>query len=148
MAEEMEDIAKLLGAQIVGEVPDVGGGALGAAHLAKFYAARMLQVRQPQPGPDAEGRKDRHLELCLSAVTVQSLADLAHLLGLVDQSTDPVSSAAVLLERFAALALEEIREKLSEADAGTSLEQVAEDVVRTVTRRLMGSAGSGRQAAG
>jgi hypothetical protein len=61
MAENIRMIAAKLGASIVGQVPDVGGGAFGAAKLANYVAAAIgrpvrcatvmvkpvVEVRQP-----------------------------------------------------------------------------------------------------
>lgn len=53
MARKIEKIADLLGATVAGELPDTGGGAFGAARLAKLVAS--LQKRL-EPG---EGRCPR-----------------------------------------------------------------------------------------
>jgi hypothetical protein len=53
MAKNIEKIADRLGAKIVGAIPDVGGGAFGAARLARIHEA--LQARLiPQQGRKAE----------------------------------------------------------------------------------------------
>jgi hypothetical protein len=52
MTEDLEEVAKLLGAEIVGQVPDVGRGVLGAARLAKIYQARTQEIcRRLQESP-------------------------------------------------------------------------------------------------
>jgi hypothetical protein len=57
MPYDIEAIARLLGAKIVGQIPDVGGGPPAAVYLAKVYQARMEALRgagpssRPRPGP-------------------------------------------------------------------------------------------------
>jgi hypothetical protein len=41
MAKNREKLTALLGAKIVGEVPDVGGGAFGMARLARILHERL-----------------------------------------------------------------------------------------------------------
>ena len=41
MAKHREKLALLLGAKIVGEVPDVGGGVFGMARLARILHERL-----------------------------------------------------------------------------------------------------------
>ena len=45
MAKNRDTLAKLLGAKIVGEVPDVTGGAFGMAHLAHILHQRLTPSR-------------------------------------------------------------------------------------------------------
>lgn len=45
MDDWTREFAKSLGADIVAELPDVGHGALGAAHYAEFYRRRMAEIR-------------------------------------------------------------------------------------------------------
>ena len=52
MSHPLEDIAKRLGADIIGEISDDGGGAFGAARLAHIYQQRMEERRRQQP-PDS-----------------------------------------------------------------------------------------------
>ena len=56
----LDEIARSLGARIIGAVPEVGGGQLGAAHLARIYQDRMAEVRAAEPPvePEQGGRAD------------------------------------------------------------------------------------------
>jgi hypothetical protein len=50
-ANNREKLADLLGAEVVGEVPDVGGGALGMARLARLLHRRLTPSQgTPRPG--------------------------------------------------------------------------------------------------
>lgn len=58
MAKNIKRIAELLGAEVVAEVPDVGGGAWGAARLAEIV--QTLQARlEPGQGQGPGGRRTR-----------------------------------------------------------------------------------------
>jgi hypothetical protein len=46
MAKNIERLAEKLGAQVVGELPEVGGGAFGAARL----GAILRETLEPSPG--------------------------------------------------------------------------------------------------
>ncbi len=55
MAHNIQSIADKLGAKVVGQVPDVGGGAFGATRLARVVAALCThssadRERLPRPG--------------------------------------------------------------------------------------------------
>jgi hypothetical protein len=45
---EIQEIARLLGATIVAELPDVLHGATGAAHCGTFYQLRMAELRRQE----------------------------------------------------------------------------------------------------
>src|SRR5438045_1333373 len=50
MARNARKIAELMGAEIVGPVPDVGAGAFGAARLAKILKERLQPGQGRRPG--------------------------------------------------------------------------------------------------
>ena len=50
MAKNREKLAVLLGATIVNEVPDVGGGAFGMARLAHLLHQRLTPSQGERPG--------------------------------------------------------------------------------------------------
>ena len=52
MAENVREIAALLGATVVGQVPQTGGGAFGAARLAVVVAALRAWPEPIQPPAD------------------------------------------------------------------------------------------------
>ena len=49
MALDPQEFAQMLGAEIVGEVPDVGGGPFGMARLAHLMHERLTPSRGERP---------------------------------------------------------------------------------------------------
>ena len=58
MAMDIEKIARLLGAEIKGQVPEVGGGTFGATRL-----ARAVDAMRVRPRPRPEQQPDRPTDL-------------------------------------------------------------------------------------
>jgi hypothetical protein len=88
MADNIQNIAKKLGAVIVGQVPDAGGGAFGAAKVAHDVArlrAELLPVR-------------------ISGVTREQLERIAARASAQGQKVDPVEVASQLLAEAVATA--------------------------------------------
>jgi hypothetical protein len=50
MPKDPQEFADLLGAKIVGEVPDVGGGPFGMARLAHLMHRRLTPGQGERPG--------------------------------------------------------------------------------------------------
>lgn len=88
MADNVNAIAAKLGAVVVGQVPDAGGGAFGAARLAHDVA----RLR-------AESRPVR-----IAGGTLQKLMRLAERASTPDRKVDPLEVAARLLEEAVAAA--------------------------------------------
>jgi hypothetical protein len=147
MAENLDEMANLLGAKVVGEVPDVGGGALGAARLVKIYQARMERIRGSQPVHPA-GTSGAPVQLPVSAYAVESLGTLAQMLELVNEDASHVSAAAVLLERIGSLTIEEMEHYRLQSGDAVSLNQIAGEVIRNVLKRLVKSNGTERPTVG
>ncbi len=82
MAENIREIAAKMGAVIVGQVPDTGGGALGAAKLA-HDVARLRVETQP---------------IRIAAVTFEKLTRIAERASTPERKVDPLDLAARLLE--------------------------------------------------
>ncbi|MBA4067477.1 MAG: hypothetical protein C0501_27965 [Isosphaera sp.] len=88
MAENIDRIAAKLGATVVGQVPDAGGGAFGAAKV----AADVARLRaDPRPVRIAPG-------------TFEKLARLAERASAAGPKVDPLDVAARLLEEAVAAA--------------------------------------------
>ncbi len=80
MAKSVEELAELLGAEVVGQIPEVGGGAFGAARLAKIFAERMEPGRGRRPGrPTISTWKKRH-KVPMSRATEKKLVQIAEIL--------------------------------------------------------------------
>jgi hypothetical protein len=88
MADNIQDIAEKLGAVVVGQVPDAGGGAFGAAKLAHDVARLRAEV----------------LPVRVSGVTRAQLERLAERASAGGQKVDPVEVASRLLAEAVATA--------------------------------------------
>jgi hypothetical protein len=82
MAENIREIAEKLGAVVVWQVPDTGGGAFGAAKLARDVA-RLKAETQP---------------IRMTAVTLQKLTRIAEQTSTPELKVEPLDLAARLLE--------------------------------------------------
>jgi hypothetical protein len=105
MARTVEKIARLLGATVVGPVPETGGGAFGAARLAEL--TRSLQARlEPsegrRPGRPTDASWVNHSKVPMSQETVQRLARLAERASTPERRVSPMQVAAQLLEEAVA----------------------------------------------
>jgi hypothetical protein len=105
MARNVQKLAELLGAKVVGSVPDVGGGAFGAARLARIVGA--LQARlEPGQGRRAGRPTDAswvcHPKVPMSEATERKLARLAERASTPERKVSPMQMAAQLLEEVVA----------------------------------------------
>ncbi len=105
MARNMKQIAQALGAEIVGQVPETGGGAFGAARLAN--AVNALRERlQPSRGlrPGRPTSKDWRLrsKVPMSPKTRSKLRRLARQMSTTERKVSPMQVAAHLLEEAVA----------------------------------------------
>src|SRR5437660_65467 len=98
MAKNIQKLAELLGAEQVAQVPDVGGGAFGAARLAKLLQARLEPGRGQRPGRPTDATWTRHPKVPMSAATEQKLAALAERISTPERRVSPMQVAAQLLE--------------------------------------------------
>lgn len=106
MAKNREKLAALLGAKIVGEVPDVGGGAFGMARLAHFLHQRLRPSKGERPGRPTNPNWVIRPKVPMSEATAEKLAQLAEVLSTAERKVSPMQVAAQLLEQAVA-ALEE-----------------------------------------
>lgn len=101
MAKNIQKIAKLLGAKVVEQVPETGGGAFGAAWLGEIIAD--LQARL-QPGQGKRSGRPtvvswvHHPKVPMSDETVRRLALLAEEASAAGKRVSPMQLAAQLLE--------------------------------------------------
>lgn len=103
MAKSIEDLAKLMGATIVAQLPDVGGGMPGAAFYAEFFRRRQEELRRidgQQPEPPAA----HILEIRLDAPLREGLELLADYFG-PPESKIAIQDLALLLVHQSALHL-------------------------------------------
>ena len=105
MAKNAEKVADLLGATVVGQLPETGGGAFGAARLARLAAslhARLEPSEGRRPGRPTDARWVRHPKVPMSEATARKLARLAELASTPERRVSPMQIAAQLLEEAVA----------------------------------------------
>lgn len=110
MAKNIERIARKLGAEIVCQVPDVGGGAFGMARLAGIIAALQSRLQPGQgqrPGRPTDAQWVHHPKLPMSVETEERLSRLAALASTPERKVSPMQLAAQLLEETVARVAEE-----------------------------------------
>jgi hypothetical protein len=101
MAKNLEKIAAGLGAKVVARLPHTGGGAFGAARLAKIVAdlqARLEPGQGLRPGRPTDASWVRHPKVPMSEATRQRLARLAEQSSTGGRKVSPMQIAAQLLE--------------------------------------------------
>src|SRR4051794_36860461 len=101
MAKDIEEIAAGLGAKVVARVPHTGGGAFGAARLARIVAdipARLQPGQGLRPGRPTDASWVRHPKVPMSDATRQRLARLAEQSGAGGRKVSPMQLDARILE--------------------------------------------------
>ncbi len=101
MAKNIENIAQRLGAKVVYQVPDVGGGAFGMSRLAGIVAALQARLRPGEgqrPGRPTDASWVHHLKIPMSEQTQRSLEQLAQRASTPERKISPMQLAAQLLE--------------------------------------------------
>jgi hypothetical protein len=105
MAKNIQALAKLLGARVIGQVPDTGGGAFGAARLGAIIAALQSRL-EPSQGIRAGRPTDpswvEHPKVPMSEETVRKLNRLAERASAAGRKVSPMQMAAQLLEEVVA----------------------------------------------
>jgi hypothetical protein len=101
MAENIDAIARKFGAKIGAEVPEVGGGAFGAARLASVVEqlrSRLTPGRGRRPGRPTDARWVKHPKVPMSALTQRRLVRLAERASVGGRKISPMQLAAQILE--------------------------------------------------
>lgn len=101
MARNVKRIGKVMGAKIVGKVPDTGGGAFGAARLLQIVKAlhgRLQPARGIRPGRPTAKEWDTRSKVPMSSATQRKLRRLAQQMSTADRKVSPMQVAAQLLE--------------------------------------------------
>lgn len=101
MVKDIETIAAGLGAKVIGQVPDTGGGAFGAARLGRIVQDIQAQLRPGQglrPGRPTDANWVRHPKVPMSDATRQRLARLAEQSSKGGRKVSPMQIAARILE--------------------------------------------------
>ena len=103
MSLEPQEFARLLGAEIVGEVPDVGGGPFGMASLARLLHQQLTVSRGQRPGRPTNPRWATRPKVPMSAASAKKLAKLAEQLSTPERRVSGMQVAAQLLEEALSL---------------------------------------------
>jgi hypothetical protein len=101
MVKHIDKIAAGLGAKVVAQVPDTGGGAFGAARLAHIVAtiqSRLAPGQGIRPGRPTDASWVRHPKVPMSDATRQRLALLAEQSSTQGRKVSPMQIAAQILE--------------------------------------------------
>jgi hypothetical protein len=101
MAKNIKTIARRLGAEVVGRVPDVGGGAFGAARLSRCIESlqsRLVPGQGKRPGRPSDASWVRHPKIPISAATERRLQRLAEKASAEGRKVSPMQVAAQILE--------------------------------------------------
>ncbi|HVX12057.1 MAG TPA: hypothetical protein VHC22_12825 [Pirellulales bacterium] len=101
MAKNVKKLAKLLGAEVLGQVPDTGGGAFGAERLGQVVATLQSRLRPSQgkrPGRPTDPTWDRAPKVPMSRRTAAKLTRLARRVSKTGRRVSPMQVAAQLLE--------------------------------------------------
>ena len=101
MVRNIKRIAEALGAQVVGQIPDAGGGAFGAARLARITARlqdRLVPGQGKRPGRPSDASWVRHPKVPMSEATRRRLGLLAERASAGGHKVSPMQIAAQILE--------------------------------------------------
>ena len=101
MAKNIQAIAVGLGADIIGSVPETGGGAFGAARLAQIVETmqqRLVPGQGVRPGRPTDASWVSHPKVPMSEATRQRLSKLAEQSSSNGRKVSPMQIAARILE--------------------------------------------------
>ncbi len=101
MATNIKRIAVGLGAEIVGHAGETGGGAFGAARLARVIETVQSRLQPGQgrrPGRPTDANWVRHPKVPMSEATKERLTRLAEQVSAGGRKVSPMHLAAQILE--------------------------------------------------
>lgn len=98
MAKNRKRLARLLGANLVGQVPDVGGGAFGMARLAHILHQRLTPSEGERPGRPTDARWVARPKVPMTLTTERKLKRLAAAVSQSGRRVSAMQLAAHLLE--------------------------------------------------
>jgi hypothetical protein len=112
MAKNIDTIASQLGAKVIAQVPAVGGGAFGAARLARIVEqlrSRLVPSRGRRAGRPTNAKWVRHPKVPMSEATERRLTRLAQEASTSGRKISPMQLAAQILEDVLAGLPDELR---------------------------------------
>jgi hypothetical protein len=98
MAKYIDDLAKKLGATVVGTVPDYSAGAFGMAALANTLRRRLEPSVGKRPGRPTNPAWSKRPKVPMAPETEQRLKELAGFLSDGERQVSPMQVAAMILE--------------------------------------------------
>jgi hypothetical protein len=101
MAKNIKRIANRLGAEIIGRLPETGGGTFGAARLARNIEelrARLVPGQGKRAGRPSDPSWVHHPKIPMSEATGRRLLHLAERASVDGRKVSPMQIAAQLLE--------------------------------------------------
>lgn len=101
MAANVQRIADRLGAKVVAQVPETGGGAFGAARLAQIVVAlqaRLVPAEGKRTGRPTDAIWVHHPKIPMSEATERRLIRLADRASAQGRKVSPMQLAAQILE--------------------------------------------------
>lgn len=111
MAKNIEKLAKELGAQVVGEMPEYSAGAFGAAALAAHLQERLQPARGKRPGRPTNPDWTLRPKVPMAPETEAQLQELSRLLSSNTRKFSPMQVAAQILEQATASYFRQSRTK-------------------------------------
>jgi hypothetical protein len=101
MVKNIDMIADRLGAKKIAQVPEVGGGAFGAARLARIIKqlrSRLVPGQGRRAGRPTDAKWVRHPKVPMSEATARRLSRLAEEASTPSRKISPMQLAAQILE--------------------------------------------------
>jgi hypothetical protein len=98
MPLDPQEFAQMLGAEIVGQVPDVGDGPFGMARLAHVLHQRLTPSQGERPGRPTNPNWVTRCKVPMSEATLRQLAQMAEEMSTPQRRISPMQVAAQLLE--------------------------------------------------
>src|SRR5689334_16642572 len=98
MAIDPQEFAQMLGAEIVGDVPDVGGGPFGMARLAHIMQHRLIPSYGERPGRPTDTSWETRPKVPMSQATHRRLEEIATKMISPERRVSAMQVAAQLLE--------------------------------------------------
>jgi hypothetical protein len=101
MAKNVDQIANRLGASVLTALPDAGGGAFGAARIARIVAelqACLIPGKGRRAGRPTDARWVRRPKVPMSKTTERRLERLAERASATGRKVSPMQLAARILE--------------------------------------------------
>ena len=98
MANNIDALAKKLGAAVVGTVPEYSAGAFGMAALANTLRRRLEPSVGKRPGRPTNPAWSKRPKVPMAPETEQRLRELAGLLSDGERQVSPMQVAAMILE--------------------------------------------------